>query len=97
MKINRQIIRFLIIIVFVGLDISLVFAQRMGGLPHGSISKRILISNGPQGPIQGGESAVTDMVLMNDGWVYGSTKATWGAENCHLFRTDGEKAEPAQE
>lgn len=33
------------------------------------------------------------MVLMNDGWVYGSTKATWGAENCHLFRTDGEKVE----
>ena len=30
---------------------------------------------------------------MKDGWVYGSTKATWGAENCHLFRTDGEKVE----
>lgn len=93
MKINRQIIGFLIITVFIGLDISLVFAQRMGGLPKESISKRILLSNGPQGPIQGGESAVTDMVLMNDGWVYGSTKATWGAGNCHLFRTDGEKAE----
>jgi len=68
-------------------------AQRDGGLPKSSISKRLLISNGPQGPIQGGESAVTDMILMQDGWVYGSTKATWGGENCHLFRTDGEKVE----
>ncbi len=33
------------------------------------------------------------MILMQDGWVYGSTKATWGGENCHIFRTDGEKVE----
>jgi hypothetical protein len=33
------------------------------------------------------------MILMKDGWVYGSTKATWGAMNCHIFRTDGEKVE----
>jgi hypothetical protein len=30
------------------------------------------------------------MVLMKDGWVYGSTRATLGGENCHLFRTDGD-------
>ncbi|SHE34909.1 hypothetical protein SAMN05444274_101124 [Mariniphaga anaerophila] len=69
-----------------------VFSQRMGGLDAGSISK-VLISNGPQGPIKGGESAVTDLILMPDGWMYGSTKATWGAQNCHLFRIDGEKSE----
>ena len=66
-------------------------AQRVGGLPAGSISARIQVSHGPKGPIHGGESAVTDMVLMDDGWVYGSTKATWGADGCHIFRTDGEK------
>lgn len=82
---------FLIWLFLVGLNTTTVFAQRMGGIQKGSISKRILISNGPQGPIKGGESAVTDLILMNDGWIYGSTKATWGAENCHLFRTDGDK------
>lgn len=68
-------------------------AQRAGGLPKSAIKNRLLISDGPKGPIHGGESAVTDMVLMKDGWVYGSTKATWGAQNCHLFRTDGGKVE----
>ncbi len=72
---------------------SKIIAQRVGGLPPESITKRLLISNGPQGPIQGGESAVTDMVLMPNGWIYGSTKATWGAKNCHIFRTDGDKVE----
>ena len=72
---------------------SISSGQRVGGITRGTVSKHILISNGPQGPIQGGESAVTDMILMNDGWVYGSTKATWGAINCHIFRTDGEKVE----
>lgn len=67
--------------------------QRAGRITLGSVDKHIMISNGPQGPIQGGESAVTDMILMKDGWVYGSTKATWGAKNCHIFRTDGEKVE----
>ena len=74
-------------------NITVSFAQREGGLPGYAISNRLLISNGPKGPIHGGESATTDMILMQDGWVYGSTKATWGAENCHLFRTDGEKVE----
>jgi hypothetical protein len=78
-----------LIIVWV-ISVNAALAQRVGNLPRGSVSKHILISNGPQGPIQGGESAVTDMVLMNDGWVYGSTKATWGAKNCHLIRTDGD-------
>ena len=74
-------------------NITLSFAQRPGGLQASAITNRLLISNGPRGPIQGGESAVTDMILLKDGWVYGSTKATGGAENCHLFRTDGEKIE----
>jgi len=72
---------------------SVAGAQRMGALPRGSVSNGILISNGPEGPIRGGESAVTDMILLEDGWVYGSTKATWGANQCHLFRTDGDTVE----
>jgi hypothetical protein len=82
---------FLFVIIW---GISPALAQREGGLPAKSIINRLLVSNGPKGPIHGGESAVTDMLLMKDGWVYGSTKATWGAINCHLFRTDGEKIEP---
>lgn len=69
------------------------YGQRAGVITRGAVTGHILISNGPQGPVHGGESAVTDMILMNDGWVYGSTKATWGAQNCHLFRTDGAKIE----
>jgi len=69
-----------------------VSAQGRYGDIGGGI-KSYLISNGPQGPIHGGESAVTDMILMKDGWVYGSTAATWGANTCHLFRTDGVKSE----
>ena len=83
----------LLIITGVLLSVEQSFAQRVGGLPKESISNRMLISDGPGGPIQGGESAVTDMVLLEDGWVYGSTKATWGGENCHLFRTDGDSIE----
>jgi len=75
------------------MSVTLCCAQREGGLPKSTIKNRLLISNGPRGPIQGGESAVTDMVLLNDGWVYGSTKATCGAENCHLCRTDGSQIE----
>ncbi len=93
MEINKRSALIIIFFLFIGFFIQSTFAQRMGGLPPGSISKRILISNGPKGPIHGGESAVTDMILYNDGWVYGSTKATWGAENCHLFRIDSEKSE----
>ena len=75
--------------------VSVSHAQgRRGSLDEGSIVRQFLVSNGPKGPIHGGESAVTDMVLMADGWVYGGTGATWGAKTCHLFRTDGEKAEP---
>lgn len=70
-----------------------VYAQRLGTLPPNSISKRLLVSNGPAGPIKGGESAVTDMILMPDGWVYGSTKGTWGGLVAHLFRTDSETTE----
>ena len=82
-----------VFILLAGLHTTTAYGQRAGKITKGIVSKHILISNGPQGPIHGGESAVTDMILMNDGWVYGSTKATWGAENCHLFRTDGEKVE----
>jgi len=84
---------FLMVLLGIVTSCTLAEAQRFGGLPHNAILNRLLISNGPRGPIQGGESAVTDMILLKDGWVYGSTKATWGAENCHLFRTDGENVE----
>jgi hypothetical protein len=66
---------------------------RRGSLDEGSIVRQYLVSNGPKGPIHGGESAVSDMVLMADGWVYGGTAATWGAKACHLFRTDGGRSE----
>jgi hypothetical protein len=66
---------------------------RRGSLDEGSIVRQYLVSNGPKGPIHGGESAVTDLVLLADGWVYGGTAATWGAKTCHLFRTDGETVE----
>lgn len=92
MKNKKAALWFLISVFAAGLNISVV-AQRAGGLPKTAIKNRMLISDGPKGPIQGGESAVTDMILMENGWVYGGTKATWGAENCHLFRTDGEKVE----
>lgn len=78
------------IIVFLSSEIH---AQRRGNIFPGLVLRHYLIANGPDGPIHGGESAVTGMILMNDNWVYGSTEATWGAKSCHLFRTDGEKAE----
>ena len=92
MKRKRRSALFAILLVVI-CNSTITFAQRLGGMPRQAISNRLLISNGPKGPIQGGESAVTDMILMKDDWVYGSTKATWGAENCHLFRTNGEKVE----
>ena len=93
MKNNKIAVCIIMMLSAIICNITLVSAQRAGGLPPNTISNRLLISNGPKGPIHGGESAVTDMILMKDGWIYGSTKATWGAENCHLFRTDGEKVE----
>lgn len=92
MKKNNTYITFIIMLLVSGNTVT-TFAQRLGAITKGTVLNQILISNGPEGPIQGGESAVTDMILMNDGWVYGSTKATYGAQNCHLFRTDGEKVE----
>lgn len=68
-------------------------AQRRGGIDSGDVLRHYLVSNGPKGPIHGGESAVTDMILRADGWVYGSTEATWGAEDCHIFRTDSNVTE----
>jgi hypothetical protein len=82
-----------VLILLASINTPTLFGQRAGKITRGSVTKHILISNGPQGPIQGGESAVTDMILMNDKMVYGSTKATWGGQNCHIFRTDGEKVE----
>jgi len=93
MKHNIIIIFFLTLTGLAGINVLSVNGQRAGRITEGNVSHHILISNGPQGPIQGGESAVTDMILMHDGYVYGSTKATWGAQNCHIFRTDGEKIE----
>ena len=57
-------------------------AQRYGGMESGSIEKNLLLSNGPKGPIHGGESAITDMIFMPDGLVYGSTEAIRGAQAC---------------
>jgi hypothetical protein len=93
MKHNRIFIWTLICILSAVINSTTSFGQRAGAITRGSVTKHILISNGPQGPIHGGESAVTDMILMNDGWVYGSTRATWGAKNCHIFRTDGDRVE----
>lgn len=93
MKNNISSIYTTILVSAIMLNANIVSGQRLGGLPDQSLTNRMLISNGPKGPILGGESAVTDMMLLKDGWVYGSTKATWGADNCHLFRTDGEKVE----
>lgn len=91
--IKRFYIQAAVLILLVSAGSTSIYAQRLGTLPKGSISKRLLISNGPAGPIRGGESAVTDMLLMPDGWVYGSTKGTWGGQVGHLFRTDSEKSE----
>lgn len=66
------------------------FAQRAGMMDNDCITKTILISDGPKGPIKGGESAVTDLILMGDGLIYGSTEATWGASSCHIFHTCSE-------
>ena len=93
MKNNKIFAWSLILLISFGLNITIAFSQRLGGLSKNSISNRFLISNGPQGPIKGGESAVTDMLLLDDGWVYGSTKATWSGVNCHIFRTNSEKVE----
>jgi hypothetical protein len=93
MKEKRKSIFFVMLLLSLLLNNNTGYAQRVGAVPANAITSRILISNGPKGPVQGGESAVTDMLLMNDGWMYGSTKATWGAAHCHLFRTDGEKVE----
>jgi hypothetical protein len=93
MKNSRLFLCITILLAALLLDSTLTSAQRLGGLPRKAIVNKILISDGPKGPIQGGESAVTDMVLLPDGWVYGSTKATWGAERCHIYRTKGEEVE----
>jgi len=68
---------FLLILIVAGMKPITSLASGSAKITRGSVTKHILISNGPQGPVQGGESAVTDMILMPDGWVYGSTKATW--------------------
>ncbi|MFC1693079.1 hypothetical protein ACFL1R_06205 [Candidatus Latescibacterota bacterium] len=93
MKTGNRFVQILTIAVLLTLALSTAEAQRFGAMEPGSLGSRFLISNGPKGPIHGGESAVTDLILMDDGWVYGSTGATWGAEACHLFRTDGETSE----
>jgi len=90
---GKYVLNFLAVFLIACFHIAVVKAQRLGEIPHKAILHRTLISNGPRGPIQGGESAVTDMILAKDGWVYGSTKATWGAENCHIFRTDSGRIE----
>ncbi len=94
MMLNKKMYTwFLMALFFCLFNISSSFGQRVGAITKGKVTGKILISNGPQGPVHGGESAVTDMILMKDGWVYGTTRATWGAINCHIFRTNGEKME----
>lgn len=89
--------RALLLAVFVLLcQATLSYGQREGGLPQGMVVDRLLVSNGPDGPIHGGESAVTDLIFMDDNWVYGGTEATWGAESAHLFRTNGQQIEHLQ-
>ena len=90
MKTENRFVLIPTVIAILTCVISKTEAQRFGGMEPRSIKGSVLISNGPSGPIYGGESAVTDMILMDDGWVYGSTEATWGSQSCHLFRTDGE-------
>jgi len=93
MKADKRFLWITTIIAVAMLCAGTASAQREGAMEPGSISGRVLISNGPDGPIRGGESAVADMLLMGDGWVYGGTQATWGAQACHLIRTDGETVE----
>lgn len=93
MKTGKRLIWIFIIFALVTLMVSAAEAQRFGAMDSGSIVGRVLISNGPKGPIHGGESAVTDMLLMDDGLVYGSTEATWGAQVCHLFHTCSKHSE----
>jgi len=70
-----------------------VSAQRRGNVYPNLVMRHYLIANGPAGPIQGGESAITGMILLDDGWVYGSTEASWGGKRCHIFKTDGETSQ----
>ena len=42
------------------------YAQRAGGIDSGGILRHYIISNGPEGPIHGGESAISGMLLMAD-------------------------------
>ncbi len=93
MTTTKAFLRIFTLVLCVMFIASPVLAQREGAMDPGSISGRVLISDGPDGPIHGGESAVSGMLLMDDGWVYGGTEATWGAQACHIFRTDGERVE----
>ena len=58
------------------------FAQRKGGLPRVSLINKVLISNGPKGPIHGGESAVTDMVSYKPNFILSQAAifSNWGSE-----------------
>ena len=91
---NRTCIVALLTVLAVLVLVTGIEAQgRAGDIDGRAMLRHYLISNGPKGPIHGGESAVTDMILMDDGWVYGSTEATWGEKSCHIFRTDSEVCE----
>lgn len=63
--------------------------QISGGIDPGKLGKPLRVSNGPRGSIRGGARAVTDLVLMPDGWVYGSTEAAWSGRACHVLKSDG--------
>ena len=104
MKTRNRFLMFITVIIIMMLVVATAEAESLGFFDseadednlNGWLKEtkgRYMIANGPKGPIYGGESAVTGMILMDDGWVYGSTEATWNGKACHLFRTDGEKSE----
>ena len=90
MKTKKHIKRISLFIALFVLAVTSAEAQRYGGMESGSIEKSLLLSNGPKGPIHGGESAITDMIFMPDGLVYGSTEAIRGAQACHIFHSCGD-------
>ena len=69
MKTINRYIWILMITAVMTLVLSTAYAQRFGAMDPGSISGRLLISNGPDGPIHGGESAVTSMVSSSNRFI----------------------------
>ncbi len=77
-------------LVLIALLAAIPASARQGQMDAGAITGKVLLSNGPEGPIKGGESSIVNMLLMPDGAVVGATQAIYGAESCHLFKVEGE-------